>query len=63
MPGDRREDIEIATDRQMAGAVAALGVELDELIELLTPWGEAIRAAHGYPAAGPHDLAKAAQSR
>ncbi len=58
-----REDIEIATDRQMAGAVAALGVELDELIELLTPWGEAIRAAHGYPAAGPHDLAKAAQSR
>jgi hypothetical protein len=58
-----REAIEVATDRQMAGALAALGDDLDELVAILTPWGQAIRAAHGYPAAGPHDLAEAAAAR
>ena len=28
------------------------------VLQILTPWGEAVRAAHGYPASGPHDLAK-----
>jgi hypothetical protein len=29
---------------------------------MLGPWGEAIRAAGGYLAAGPHDLASSAAS-
>ena len=29
----------------------------EELVTLLTPWGAAVRAAKGYPASGPHDLA------
>lgn len=52
-----RESIEEHTDLQMAGALAALGDDLDELIAVLAPWGAAIRAAKGYPASGPHDLA------
>lgn len=58
-----REAIEVATDRQMAGALGALGDDLDALVAILTPWGRAIRAAHGYPASGPHDLAEAAGAR
>ncbi len=53
-----REDVEVHTDQQVAGALRALGDNLDELLQILTPWGEAVRAAHGYPASGPHDLAK-----
>ena len=53
-----REDVEVHTDQQVAGALRALGDSLDELLQILTPWGEAVRAAHGYPASGPHDLAK-----
>jgi hypothetical protein len=55
-----REQIEVNTDAQMRAAVDALGDDHAELIALLTPWGEAIRAGHGYLAAGPHDLARAA---
>lgn len=55
-----REAIEVATDAQMAPAIAALGDDLDELFDLLRPWGEAVRAAGGYLPSGPHDLAKAA---
>jgi hypothetical protein len=52
-----RESVEIATDAQCAPVADALGSGLDELVELLAPWGEAIREAGGYPPRGPHDLA------
>ena len=35
----------------------ALGDDIDELFDILVPWGEAIRAGRGYLRAGPHDLA------
>jgi hypothetical protein len=54
-----REAVEVATDRQMATAMAALRADgLDELRAVLGPWGAALRDAKAYPAAGPHDLAK-----
>jgi hypothetical protein len=56
---DEREAVERATDRQCRPIVEALGDDLDELLGILVPWGEAIRDAHGYPASGPHDLARA----
>lgn len=59
---DAREAVEVATDRQMRPVVAALGDSIGDLIEILRPWGAAVRAAKGYPAAGPHDLADAASS-
>jgi len=52
-----REDIEVATDTQCQPIVDALGPGLEELIGLMAPWGQAIRAAGGYPPQGPHDLA------
>lgn len=53
-----RESIEAATDAQCFPMLDALGDDgLEELIGLLTPWGTAIRAAGGYPAQGPHELA------
>ena len=52
----RREEIEIATDRQEQRVIAALGDDVDELFGLLEPWGKAIVAAGGYPA-GPATLA------
>ena len=55
-----REQVEVHTDEQMRGTVAALGDDLDELVQLLNPWGAAIRAGFGYPASGPHDLADVA---
>lgn len=58
----KREEIEIATDRQMRPVVTALGDTIGDAIEILRPWGAAVRAAKGYPAAGPHDLADAASS-
>jgi hypothetical protein len=54
-----REAVELATDRQCRPVVDALGDALDELLDILRPWGRAIRDAHGYPASGPHDLARA----
>ncbi len=57
-----REQIEIATDRQMIPSLNALGDDLDELFALLKPMGEAVRAAGGYLPSGPHDLAKAASA-
>ena len=56
-----REDIEANTDRQMAGIARTMGSDLQELVEILLPWGEAIRAGHGYPPSGPHDLANLAR--
>lgn len=52
-----RERVEHRTDEQMRPVMSALGDDADELIELLTPWGHAIRAAAGYLPSGPHDLA------
>ncbi|MDW3221112.1 MAG: hypothetical protein R8F63_21105 [Acidimicrobiales bacterium] len=54
---ERREEIERRTDEQMVPVLDVLGDDIDELIALLEPWGRAIRAAAGYLAAGPHDLA------
>ena len=56
-----REAIEINTDVQMAGIARAMGSGLQELVDILLPWGEAIRVGHGYPASGPHDLADLAK--
>ena len=55
-----RESIEVRTDEQLAPAIDALGADAEELVDLLRPWGRAVRHAKGYPAAGPHDLATAA---
>ena len=52
-----RESVEVATDAQCAVVGEALGDGLDTLLSILTPWGQAIRDAGGYPAQGPHDLA------
>jgi hypothetical protein len=52
-----REEIELMTDRQCRPIVERLGSDLDELLGILDPWGEEIRAAGGYPPSGPHDLA------
>jgi hypothetical protein len=43
-----RDTIERRTDGHLAPAVAVLGDHLDELIAVLTPWGDAICAAGGY---------------
>jgi len=51
-----REQIEVATDDQMRSALDALADDVDELFEVLAPWGETIRAGKGYLGAGPHDL-------
>jgi hypothetical protein len=51
-----REAIEVATDDQMRPALDALGNDIDDLFDILSPWGEAIRAGKGYLGAGPHDL-------
>ena len=48
-PGDLRATIAaFATDQQMAPALDALGDDFDELIAIITPWGRAVVAAHGY---------------
>ncbi|HMJ78477.1 MAG TPA: hypothetical protein VK507_21010 [Iamia sp.] len=55
-----REEVEVRTDQQVQPAIDALGDDVDELVTLLRPWGAAVRAAGGYPADGPHDLAATA---
>lgn len=52
-----REQIEVATDMQLLPLLDVLGDEVHELIDVLAPWGALVRDGHGYPAAGPHDLA------
>lgn len=52
-----REEIEVATDVQVAPVVDRLGTDLDELCSILETWGATIRAGRGYLPAGPHDLA------
>lgn len=56
-----REAVEAATDAQCRPIVDALGDDAGELVEILRPWGAAIRAGGGYLASGPHDLAAAAR--
>ena len=58
-----REAIEVHTDMQMSPVITALGDDIDELLAILTPWGQTIRAGFGYLRTGPHDLARAAQGR
>jgi hypothetical protein len=43
-----REHIEANTDRQLAPALGALGDDLEELLALIEPWGQAVREAGGY---------------
>ncbi|GAA2878627.1 hypothetical protein GCM10010472_40530 [Pseudonocardia halophobica] len=54
---EEREAVEVATDRMCEPIVRALGADVDTLVDLLRPWGRAVREAQGYPASGPHDLA------
>ncbi len=56
-----REAIEVTTDEGCAPIVAALGDHLDELVGLVGRWSQQLQAAGSYPAAGPQDLAAAAQ--
>jgi hypothetical protein len=57
---EARELIETVTDTQMSMTIAALGDDIEELFDILEPWGVAMRESHGYPQSGPHDLAKTA---
>jgi hypothetical protein len=52
-----REAIEVRTDEQCAPILRALGDEFDTALAHLQRFSAAVREAHGYPAAGPHDLA------
>jgi hypothetical protein len=56
----QREKVETLTDLQMEPVLRQLANDTAELIAILKPWGATIRAAKGYPAAGPHDLADGA---
>lgn len=58
-----REGVERATDAQLAGAIEAMGDDLDRLLGLLTPWSRDVQTHKGYPASGPHELAEAARRR
>jgi hypothetical protein len=55
-----REDVERATDRQCQPIVDTLGSAFEDVVAILDEWSAAIRSAGGYPASGPHDLARAA---
>ncbi|MFC4942456.1 SCO6745 family protein [Pseudonocardia sp. GCM10023141] len=59
----QREAVEAATDRMCHPIVAALGEDLETLLEILRPWGQAVRDGHGYPGRAMHDLAEAAAQR
>ena len=52
-----RESIETRTDEQCAPVLRALGDDFENAVALLRRFSDAVREAHGYPAAGPHDLA------
>jgi hypothetical protein len=51
-----REELEVRTDAQMAPVIDALGDDVEEVFEILEPWGAKIRAGDGYLPSGPHDL-------
>ena len=50
---EARARIERHTDRHCLVIVDELGPDLVELIGILQPWGDAIRAAHGYYPSSP----------
>jgi hypothetical protein len=60
---DEREAIEKSTDRQCRPIIEFLGDEFDTVINVLTPLGQEIRNKHGYPASGPHDIARTTASQ
>jgi hypothetical protein len=53
-----REAIETRTDEQCAPVLRALGDGFETAVTVLKRFSGAVRGAHGYPAAGPHDLAE-----
>jgi len=53
-----RGQVEDATDLQMAPTVAGLGDDLEELVEILQRWSDALRAGGGYLGGGAGDLAR-----
>ncbi|MGZ4688140.1 MAG: SCO6745 family protein [Acidimicrobiia bacterium] len=59
---DAREHVELVTDQLCRPIVEALGDDFDELVEILGGWSAAIREGGGYPASGPHDLARLAST-
>jgi len=58
-----REGIEVTTDQGCRPLLEALGDDLEELVDLLRPWGAAVRDARGYPASGPLDLSRGVAER
>lgn len=52
-----REAVEVCTDRQCRPVIESLGDDFDDVVSLLAPLGRKIRAMHGYPASGPHEMA------
>ncbi|HLI45264.1 MAG TPA: hypothetical protein VKU92_12460 [Acidimicrobiales bacterium] len=60
---EARERIETETDAGCAPIVARLGDELEEVVAVLSEWSRAIQAGGGYPAQGPHDLARLGERR
>jgi hypothetical protein len=56
-----REAIEVCTDDQCLPVLDGLADGFDTAVRLLRGYSEAVRAADGYPAAGPHDLAAASR--
>ena len=52
-----REAIEVRTDEQCVPIVRALGDDFETAVAHLQRFSAGVREAHGYPAAGPHDLA------
>ena len=54
---DEREAVEQRTDAQCRPVIESLADDFDDVIGMLTPLGQQIKASGGYPASGPHDLA------
>jgi hypothetical protein len=57
-----RNQIELDTDFQMVRAITGVGENIETVIATLARWSASIRAAHGYPGAGPQDLVNARNS-
>ncbi len=59
-PGRTRcgaKQVEAVTDSLCRPIIESLGDDFDELVGIVGPWSESIKAAGGYPGAGPQDLA------
>ena len=55
--------VEVRTDEQMRGVIAAIGDDFGRLVDQLSAWSNAVRTMKGYPESGPHELAEAASRR